>query len=287
MTIAPAGDNPRGYRRTDLTSPLHHRACALGLTLTLVVAFTTATASPTASAVHYVEAKAMNPSSGKLMYVEAHWVDDHAGDSSRLVLYRCPDGKPFARKLVEAHGHPQAPDFAMTDARNGYREGVRSEGGKRVVYVRQSGSSNERTAPLESSPMLVIDAGFDAYIRSHWDSLGKNDSDTIPFLIPSRLGSLNFKVKRLDDAQIGDYHARQYQLGLASWIGFALPHILVAYDEKTRELLRFDGIANIRSNGGDNVKARIVFDLDRAKDVTQADMDAARGEKLDGKCTIP
>jgi hypothetical protein len=272
-----------------LTRPLHHRACALGLTLTLVAACTPAAASPTAYAVHYVEGRAMNPSSGKLMYVEAHWLYDNAGDDSRLLLYRCPDGKPFARKLIQANGYPQAPDFALTDARNGYREGVRSQAGKRVVYVRSSGSSIERNALLKTSPMPVIDAGFDAYIRSHWDRLGKNGSDTIPFLVPSRLGTLSFKVKRLEDTQIGGRDARQYQLGLASWIGFALPHIDVAYDEKTRELLRFNGIANIRSGDGDgdNVKARIVFDPGKDKEVSQSDLDAASSVKLDGKCPIP
>ncbi|MEP7185698.1 MAG: hypothetical protein ABI767_07660 [Rhodanobacter sp.] len=266
---------------------LYRCACALGLTLTLLAPCTTAAGSPTASAVHYFEGKAINPSTGKLMYTEAHWVHGDAGDSPRLVLYRCPDGKPFARKRIQANGHPQAPDFALTDARDGYREGARSEGVKRIVYVRKDERSKERTATLETLPMPVIDAGFDVYIRSHWNSLGKDGSDTIPFVIPSRLGTLRFKVKRVGDAMIGGRQSRQYQLGLASWIGFALPHLTLAYDEKTRELLRFEGMANIRSNDGDNVKARIVFDPGTDKVVSQADLHAASDVPLDGDCPIP
>ena len=74
-----------------------------------------------------------------------------------------------------------------------------------------------------------------------------------------RLGALDFKVRRLDDAVVEGRPARRYRLGLASWIGFALPHIDVAYDARTRELLRFVGLANIRGSNGDNVRARIVF----------------------------
>lgn len=266
----------------------HHRgACALGLTLTLAAACTATAASPTSTGVNYFEGKAMNPSSGKLMYIEAHWVYDDDGDASRLVLYRCPDGKPFARKTIHAHGHPQAPDFALDDGRTGYQEGVRSEAGKRIVYVRNREGARERTAPLETPPMPVIDAGFDAYIRSHWESLGHNGSDTIPFLIPSRLGTLSFKVKRMDDAQIDGRDARVFQLGLASWIGFALPHINVAYDAKTRELLRFSGIANVQGSAGDNVKARISFDPSQDKKVSRADVDVASKTALDGQCQIP
>ena len=118
----------------------------------------------------------------------------------------------------------------------------------------------ERTATLETSPLPVIDAGFDAYIRSTGTAWAGTAATRFPFLIPSRLGTLRFKVKRMDDTQIGGRAARQYQLGLASWIGFALPHINVAYDSATRELLRFNGMANIRGSSGDNVKAKIVFD---------------------------
>jgi hypothetical protein len=270
-----------------LSRSLHRRACALGLTLTLVAACTATAASPTPNGVDYSEGKAINPSSGSLMYVEAHWVYDDGDDASRLVLYRCPDGTPFARKITHDHGHPQSPDFALDDGRTGYQEGVRSEGGKRIVYQRDHKGARERTATLEKSPMPVIDAGFDAYIRHHWDSLGKNGGDTIPFVLPSRLGTLRFKVQRMDDAKIGGRDVRQYQLGLASWIGFALPHIDVAYDIKTRELLRFSGMANIHASNGDNVKAGIVFDPGKNKQVNRADVDAASRTALDGQCHIP
>lgn len=270
-----------------MTRAVHQRARALGLTLTLAAAFSATAASPTAGTVRYTEGKALNPSSGQLMYVEAHWTYAHGSDASRLVLYRCPDGKPFARKTIEDHGHPQAPDFALDDARTGYEEGVRSADGRRVVYVRDHKGARERTATLNTDPMPVIDAGFDAYIRHHWDSLGSNSSDTLAFLIPSRLGTMRFKVKRMADTQIGGRDARQYQLGLASWIGFALPHINVAYDTATRELLQFNGIANIHSSSGHNVKAKIVFDPASDRRVSLDDMQRARQQPLDGQCPIP
>jgi hypothetical protein len=184
-------------------------------------------------------------------------------------------------------GSAQAPDFELDDARVGYREGVRSSGGKRTVFVRDNARAAERSATVASSPLPVIDAGFDAYIRSRWNTLGQNSSATAPFLIPSRLGTLNFSVKRLADSPVNGRPARQYRLGLASFIGFALPHIDVAYDEKTRELLQFVGIANIRSSSGDNVRARIVFDPGMDKQVSRADLDSAMRLPLDGQCAIP
>ena len=267
---------------------LHGRACALGLTLALATAVPAAATAPTPSdTVHHVEGKAYATSDGHLLYLESHWLYDDAGNPSRLVLYRCPDGKPFARKLIHDDGSAQAPDFELDDARTGYREGVRRMDGKRIVFVRDNAHASERTAVLNTTPMPVIDAGFDAYIRDHWNQLGKDGSDTIPFLIPSRLGTLNFSVKRLADTQVNGHAARQYRLSLANLIGFALPHIDVVYDASTRELLRFVGLANIRGSNGKNVRAKILFDPAQDKDVSRADLDAAAKAPLNGQCRIP
>ena len=239
---------------------VHGHACAFGLTLGLAATVAAAAGAPTDSdSVRYVEGKA-SASDGHLMYTESHWIYDD--------------------------GSPQAPDFELDDARTGYREGVRSSGGKRVIFVRNDKNAAERTAALDTSPMPVIDAGFDAYIRTHWDTLGKS-GDTLPFLLPSRLGTLSFRVKRQGDTQIDGHAARQYRLSLDSMIGFALPHLDVAYDAKTHELLSFSGIANIRSSDGKNVDAKILFDPSKNKDVSRTDLDNAAKAPLNGQCKIP
>lgn len=240
-----------------------------------------------ANDIQRLEGNAYATGDGHLMYRESHWLYDNAGTPSRLVLYRCPDGKPFARKRLHWEEHPQAPDFVMDDARTGYEEGVRHEGGHRVVFVRKSRDTAENSAPLDDTPLPVIDAGFDAYIRAHWDTLGTGDADTVPFLVPSRLGTIRFKVARQDDGTVEGRRARRYRLSLASWVGFALPHIDVAYDAQSRQLLRFTGIANVRGDEGDNLRARIVFDPASSHAADAAQLDAAKNEPLDGRCPLP
>lgn len=105
--------------------------------------------------------------------------------------------------------------------------------------------------------------------------------------MPSRLGTLGFSVKRMADAPVNGRDARHYRLSIDNLIGFTLPYIDVAYDAKTRELLSFNGLANIRGSNGNNVKARIVFDPAQDKDVDRADLDAAMKAPLDGQCRIP
>ena len=61
---------------------------------------------------------------GALAYRETHY----RFGAERLVVYACPDGRPFARKTILENGIAQAPDFSLRDARWGYREGVRGSG---------------------------------------------------------------------------------------------------------------------------------------------------------------
>ena len=69
------------------------------------------------------EAQAYARKGGALVYRESHWRYRQDEGARRLVLYRCPDGRAFARKMVIERRRAQAPDFEFEDARDGYREG--------------------------------------------------------------------------------------------------------------------------------------------------------------------
>src|SRR5690606_21649441 len=128
-------------------------------------------------------------SDGRELYREMHWLTDSAGERDLLVLFRCPDGKAFARKQVFENRMPFVPSFALEDGRFGYREGVRASDadGKREVYVQRSDSQAEKHAPIPQLTRLVFDTGFDAYIRANWDALKNGQKHMLDFMVPSRL----------------------------------------------------------------------------------------------------
>ncbi|MGH8090373.1 MAG: hypothetical protein ACREO6_02850, partial [Rudaea sp.] len=119
---------------------------------------------------------------GATAYGEVHYL---LGDE-RLVVYTCPDGRAFARKTILEGSDAQAPDFSMFDARWGYREGVRGTGKAREIFVQRAPDQAEKSAPLDLPTDGVIDAGFDAYVRRHWDALAHGDALRFKFLVPSK-----------------------------------------------------------------------------------------------------
>ncbi|OAX54770.1 hypothetical protein [Xanthomonas graminis] len=206
-------------------------------------------AAPAQAMLHY-DGLAYAPDGQQLLYRESHWLRD---DGARLVLYRCADGSAFARKRI-ADGSI-APDFELVDARSGYREGVRHAGKGRVMFSQRDGQP-ERSAPLPATAApQVIDAGFDAYLRLHWDALGQGTPQRVAFVLPSALRTLDFQIK----PAAADAGVQRYTLSVDAWYGGVLPNIAVAYTRGDRRLLEFRGIGNVRDARGRYAQVRIEF----------------------------
>lgn len=232
-------------------------------------------ATASARAVETYRGEARSQAGAPVLYTESHWVD---GDR-HVVLYACPDGRAFARKRLDLSRGATAPDFAVEDGRDGYRQGVRSEGDRRVVYVRAAGSAPERTATLDRLP--VIDAGFDAFVREHWDRLAAGSALPMRFLVPSRLKAMSFEVRQV---RAGDGR-RTFRLSLGSLLGRLLPAIDVDYDAHSRRLLGYRGLTDVRDGHGGLVTAEIRFPPE-AYGREQRSIASAVSAPLDGRCRL-
>lgn len=247
----------------------------------LCAALLVASATPLAAQGRH-EGYAYAAQGNALLYRESHWLDG----SSRVVLYRCPDGKPFARKEVVAGQPSSAPDFVTNDARDGYREGVRSDGSKHTVFYRAKKGSQERSEAIDKPDNAIIDGGFDAYIVESWDDMAVDARRNVQFLIPSRLGYTDFTIIRRSDANVSGVQARRYQLKLGAWYGFVLPPIDVAYAIAGKQLLQYEGLGNIRGNDGDNLSVRVEFPPARQGGGAENSIADPNGVTLDGRCPL-
>lgn len=225
---------------------------------------------------------------GTVLYRERHHVErDAEGRGTRVVVYECPDGRPYARKIVRYSDWAGAPDFEMVDARDGWRERVETVGERRRVSVVERAGGRERAALLSAPEQLIVDAGFDDFVRRHWDRLAAGERIDFVFLVPSRLDVMHFKVKRLRETTVDGEPALVIRLGLGAWYAFLLPQIEVTYRTASRRLARFEGLTNQRTPGGGHVSARIDFPADAWRPLAPGSIDAQQALVLDGRCSFP
>lgn len=221
----------------------------------------------------------------QLLYVESHSVSDSgSAGETRVVLYRCADGAPpFARKELDYATDRMAPTFEFEDARSGFAEGLKRDSRGLEVFERAGANARLRSEVLSRAGAMVADAGFDEFVRTRWDQLQQGGSAEVPFLVPSRLDSVNFKVRRVAEATIDGEAASVFRLSVAGPVGWFLPDIEVSYRTRDKRLMRYRGITNIRDSSGEMLSAQIDFpEADRS--VGAVNLAALRALPLVSSC---
>ena len=209
---------------------------------------------------------ACDRSSGEPLYRELH---EERWKGSRLVedrvTYSRPDGEVFATKRVDYRADLVAPEFELIDSATGHGEALERQGETLVVRYRASQGEPARSATVPSTVGLIADAGFDRFIAGSWDRLVAGEPVVRPFLIPSRLGSVDMRIRRLSRG--GDEGAVAFEVAIDSaLLRLVVPAIRVWYDAATRALLRYEGTSNLRGADGRNLDVTIVFSPTAAAD---------------------
>ena len=262
--------------------PNPHIKCTL-LTFVGLLSITAALMPSLADATTTNEGTAYRLDDGTAAYREIHMLYANDGVPARLVLYRCMSGAPFARKIMVERAGEAAPDFDFIDARTGYREGVRTTARGREVYWQKSATTLERTRKLALPANAVIDAGFDAMVRTHWASLATGNSISANFLLPSAQRFLKVSIEPVNAAPVaGVTHLR---MTLDTWYGFAAPDTDLYYRSSDQRLLRFKGIGTIHDTRGRNQAVRIEFpDGLQGRPASTSEITAVRRLPLTGRC---
>jgi hypothetical protein len=225
---------------------------------------------------------------GRLLYTESHHVSDAGGArESRVVLYGCASGgQPFARKELTYGAVREEPEFSLLDARTGYLEGLRRTPQGPRVFQRADAGASMREAKVPGNVAIVTDAGFDEFVRKHWADLEAGRTVRFPFLIPSRLDFLTFKVSKERDDAIDGAAVSVIRLNLSGVIGWFLPWIEVTYRKSDRVLLRYVGLTNIRDASGSNLTARVELPARERRTLPAGSVDLTklRAEPLVSRC---
>ncbi|MEO5962922.1 MAG: hypothetical protein ABIO75_03165 [Thermomonas sp.] len=220
---------------------------------------------------------------GAATYRESHLLYQSGGKPARLVLYRCMDGSAFARKVVIYRTGVLTPDFDFIDARTGHREGVRTTARGREVYWQKSTASAEKSKYLDLPGDAVIDAGFDAKVRSQWTQLTAGAGISAHFLLPSALRFFKVGIERVNGKSVPG--VTRLRMKLDTWYGFAAPDTELDYRESDQRLLRFKGIGSIRDKQGRNQAVRIEFpDGLSERLASETEIETARRAPLTGRC---
>lgn len=204
--------------------------------------------------------EAFELSADKLVYTEVHSYSDDL--LQHQVVYTAADNTELAvKQLNYSHGFT-APSFVQHNRvlKEFIQVGFVDQQLSMVYSAAGSGSSRtqKEKSMLVTSP-LVIDAGFDYYIREHWQPLIAGQVLTFEFVVPARQSLVTLKAQQTACS----YSASDdvcFTIGAANWlIRLVLAPIELGYEASRQRLSRYRGLANMSDQEGRVFKVDIHY----------------------------
>lgn len=207
---------------------------------------------------------------GNLLYRENHYLDD--GGLYRRVVYREPHGEALAVKILDYRPGLATPSFAEQDLRSGEWRMAERRDQTLLLQYRSIDRDAASHTTLEVNSPLVIDAGFDYFIRQHWTQLLSGKSLKFSFPVVSRGSLLQLSLqqtgcvatpKRLRPLDRQDLAC--FRITPVDWlVSWFVEPIELVYGQAERRLLVYRGLANISDRQGNGLQVEIYYDYQGA-----------------------
>ena len=237
----------------------HRRRCWLVLCLLLVPAVSVSAASHVGETI----GRAYDLESDELLYSETHCVSDDG--VKRDVFYRDAESKLIASKVLDYSSGATTPSFEQHNLFSSESIVVRFEQGIVSMEVIDAESREPlKSAQAEPSQKLpvVIDAGFDFFVRQNWDSLVAGDSHEFQFPLADRERLVELRIQALG-CSYPTQSDQCFRLDVANWLlRMLVKPIELGYDNEARRLTRFRGLSNIGDANGDGQVVDIRYDYE-------------------------
>ena len=217
-----------------------------------------------------------------LLYSETHCVGNGL---EREVVYRDAGQQLIAHKILRYQGSLTAPSFV---ARNYYsREVISIESAPHSITMSmmKMGESDPElveTVVVKPKPNMavVIDAGFDNYVKSNWDKLATSESQVFQFPIATREILVELKIS-LKDCSYKTKTETCFSLEIDNWFLRLLSDpIELGYDTNLRRLSRYRGLSNIGDGDGEGLVVDLRY---RYPDTPTVACNLAASELVEGE----
>ena len=187
----------------------------------------------------------------QLLYTEEH---RYLSDTSHHIIYKEPDGFIFSEKKISYKTSFLAPEFVQSNQRNNEYIAInynditninslfRKDGKHPIKKVSLALNINDTLA-------LVIDAGFDHFIRQYWQKINHSNQLAFNFLSTTRQSIIKLVIKEKPCAENRSY--RCFIVTPKNWLLKLIAGQINLQYNRQQQLLVFEGISNIADKNND------------------------------------
>lgn len=173
------------------------------------------------------------------LYSEYH---DYQGEQHR-VIYLDPEGDIIADKQIDYSNGLATPNF--TKVIRGSDQVAIDWKNEKISITKNPGKQKI----IKAKTPLVIDAGFDHYVRQNWDKLIAGEKLSFYFPLPNRQTLAKLQIAKSTCTYTSSDQC--FELNVSNWLlKMLIAPIELGYQPQTQKLMRYRGLSNISDEQG-------------------------------------
>jgi hypothetical protein len=191
-----------------------------------------------------------------------YYVEEHKETIERQMLkqtviqYKDSEGVLIARKVVDYSTYKLTPAFEQNDYRDGYLESVACTSSQLMFKFRRNKSEALKTKTIDIPENLVVDGGFNYFIKGNWEKLINGETKVFNFAVPSQLDYFAFRLYK--DSQHDEEIVFKMEPDNFVWRRLVDP-IRVTYNLSTKRIVKYEGLSNINDEKGKSYLVKIMY----------------------------
>ena len=207
---------------------------------------------------------------GKVLYQEDHRVEGTCSEGvfapvNHQVSYRTPESRDeFASKMLSYNSSPFRPQLEFRQPTFGEALTITypQEQALNIVWQSPAGDTREFMVPFDQS--LVVDSGFDYFVRANWERVQQGESVEFRFLAPTRGDHYGFVLEPATSVKVNAEVTVQIR-PTSLVLRFLVDPIVLGYSSDGA-LTDYLGLTNIRQDAESNHIAHIRYQVARLPD---------------------
>jgi len=180
-------------------------------------------------------------SDSTIRYVEHH---QYLASGDHRVTYFDLDGEVMATKVMTYPGLPQHPEISQSDFTRNIE--VKTFTANQTLTMIRNASGQLKTHDFPMDESIIVDAGFDYFLRNNWQTFVEDVPRSYRFAIAGQERLLDVKIRKQHVSPIETV----FTITPANlFIRMLMPEIRLLYNQD-RRLITYEGLTNLNLANG-------------------------------------
>lgn len=207
------------------------------------------------------EGIAKDKSSNEFIYKEIHdEIFSNGKHVQTITSFVCENDNEFAKRNLDFSKSFQQPTYLLVDSRTGLMESITPIGDNVYeIQYQKNHKSKLKSKRLKVPDPAIVDGGFNYFIKENWEKIVDNQKLYFNFLSPAFQDYFSFQIFKVDSNQENMNLVKLRMESRQVFLRLLMKPIFVYYDTDTKQIVKYEGISNIRDLDGNSYKALLHY----------------------------